>query len=38
MSAADLNAQDDGFAGPYICICQAVDDLCDHRKDRYALN
>lgn len=38
MSAADLNAQDDGFAEPYICICRAVDDLCDHRKDRYTPN
>lgn len=38
MSAAELNAENDGFAEPYICLCQAVDDLHDRRKEMYPPN
>lgn len=35
MSAAELDAGEDGFAGPYIRICRAVDDLYDRRKEMH---
>ncbi len=38
MSAAELNAENDGFAEPYIRLCQAVDDLHDRRKETYTPN